>query len=192
MTYSKNTDHELTGMVKAGSHAAYTELFNRYWKKLLAIAYNHTRDKPSAEEAVQVVFIAFWDNRGKIEIQLLERYLATAVKFAVFNTHYRRQKRNEALVNRMPFEDRYEMENEIMARFLKEQIDEIVSDLPEKCQLVFRFSRESGLKNHEIAKEMGISEKTVEAHIGKALKVIKGNLPDTGVLLVILSEVIRG
>jgi RNA polymerase sigma-70 factor (family 1) len=189
--YSAYTDLELAGLLKSGHHAAYTELFNRYWKKLLGIAYNHTRDKSSAEEVVQEVFISLWNKREAIEVIQMERYLATAVKFTVFNAHYRKQKRMSDLVSRMPYQDSYEIEDEILARFLKEQIDGIVSTLPDKCRLVFQYSREAGLKNKEIAKELNISEKTVEAHLSKALKVIKDKLPDSGAMLVIIAELLH-
>ena len=158
--YQSYSDEDLFLLLKQGDHEGYTELFNRYWKKFLAIAYNHVRDKSAAEEIVQEVFISLWNKREDIEVKLMERYLATAVKFCVFNLYYRKNKRMQELVNRMPFQDRYEIEEEIMARFLKEQIDDIVSELPEKCRLVFQYSRELGLKNPEISEKMGISEKT--------------------------------
>ncbi len=189
--YSLYTDQELVALLKQGNHPAFTELFNRYWNRLLAIAYNHTRDKSDAEEIVQQVFISLWDKRNEMEISQPERYLATAVKFTVFNNYYRKQKRTAALIGRMPFQEAYEIEDEILARFLKEQIDNIVTTLPEKCRLVFKYSREGGMKNREIADEMGISEKTVEAHLGKALKVIKDKLPGGGAMMVILAELLE-
>ncbi|WP_276089145.1 RNA polymerase sigma-70 factor [Pedobacter sp. JY14-1] len=189
--YSLYTDQELVALLKQGDHPAFTELFNRYWNRLLAIAYNHTRDKSDAEEIVQQVFISLWDKRNEMEISQPERYLATAVKFTVFNNYYRKQKRTAALIGRMPFQEAYEIEDEILARFLKEQIDNIVTTLPEKCRLVFKYSREGGMKNREIADEMGISEKTVEAHLGKALKVIKDKLPGGGAMMVILAELLE-
>jgi len=189
--YSNYSDQELMALLKLGDHMAYTEVFNRYWNKLLAIAYNHTRDKSDAEEIVQDVFVSLWNKREQIDILVVDRYLATAVKFTVFNNYYRKRKRSTDMISKMPYQESYEIEEEITARFLQEQVDAIVTALPEKCKLVFKYSREAGLKNHEIAKEMGISEKTVEAHLGKALKTLKGNLPDTGALLVLLAELLN-
>jgi RNA polymerase sigma-70 factor (ECF subfamily) len=190
-TYGTYSDQELTALLREGDGMAFTEIFNRYWKKLLAIAYNHTRDKSDAEELVQEVFVSLWNKRAVLSILVLERYLATAVKFTVFNNYYRKRKRSTDMINKMPYQESYEMEDEIAARFLQEQVDAIVSTLPEKCKLVFKYSREAGLRNQEIAKEMGISEKTVEAHLSKALKTLKGNLPDTGALLVLLAEILN-
>jgi RNA polymerase sigma-70 factor (family 1) len=189
--HSTYSDHKLTALLNSGDEAAFTEIYNRYWKMLLGVAYNHTRDKSDSEEIVQEVFFSLWNKREALNVHALDRYLATAVKFTVFNNYYRKRKRIDHMVSKMPYQESYEIEEEIAARFLQEQIDSIVTTLPKKCRLVFKYSREAGLKNHEIAREMGISEKTVEAHLSKAIKVVKGNLSDTGALLIFLSTLLN-
>jgi len=186
--YSKFSDAELTALLTESDHDAYTEIYNRFWKKLLAIAYNHTKDKSDAEEIVQEVFISLWNKRNKINIQTIDRYLATAIKFTVFNSYYRKRKRINDMLNKMPYDESYTIEDQIAAAFLKEQINGIVTKLPEKCRLVFQYSRDQGLNIPEIAKEMNIAEKTVEAHLNKALKTIRGDLSESGTLLVLLTE----
>ncbi|MCD0490534.1 RNA polymerase sigma-70 factor [Pedobacter sp. MC2016-14] len=186
--YSRLTDAELLSLLKLDEHAAFTEVYNRYWKRLLAIAYNHTKDKSAAEEITQEVFISLWNKRHTLEIQTLDRYLATGIKFTVFNMHYRKRKRISDMISKMPFQESYEIEEEIAARFLQEQIDGIVNKLPEKCRMVFKYSREQGLTIPQIGKEMNIADKTVEAHLTKALKEIKNNLSDTGAMLVLLAQ----
>ncbi|MDB5156474.1 MAG: polymerase sigma-70 factor, partial [Mucilaginibacter sp.] len=59
---------------------------------------------------------------------------------------------------------------------LKNQLAELVADLPEKCRMVYQLSRESGFSHKKIAMEMGISEKTVEAHLSKAIKTLRTRL----------------
>ncbi len=189
--FGKHSDQELVSLMTAGNHAAFTEIFERYWKKLLAIAFNHTKDKSDAEEIVQEVFVALWNKREAMDIRQLDRYLATATKFTVFSSYYRKRKRIKDVVDAMEFNESYDMEDQIAARFLQEQIDGIVSGLPEKCRLVFRYSRNDGMKIPEIAAEMGIAEKTVEAHLTKALKHIKGGLSDPGALLIALSALLH-
>lgn len=61
---------------------------------------------------------------------------------------------------------------------LQKRIKNAVEELPPQCQRVFRLSREEGLKYHEIADELGISKKTVEVHMGKALKMLRESLGD--------------
>ncbi len=189
--YKNHNDQELLALLNAGDHIAFTEIFDRYWKKLLAIAFNHTKDKSDAEEIVQEVFVALWNKREQMAIKSLDRYLATATKFTVYSSYYRKRKRTEELITNIEFVAHFSMEDQIAARFLQEQIDGIVSRLPEKCKLVFEYSRKSGLKIPEIAAEMGISEKTAEAHLTKALKTIKGGLSETSVLLIALSHLIQ-
>jgi RNA polymerase sigma-70 factor (ECF subfamily) len=59
---------------------------------------------------------------------------------------------------------------------LRSRLEILVAKLPEKCRLVYKASREEGYSQKQIAQEFGISEKTVEAHIGKALKSLRTGL----------------
>jgi RNA polymerase sigma-70 factor (family 1) len=181
------TDGELIGLISTGDKAAFTEIYNRYWKKTLAIAYNHTKDKSAAEEIVQEIFIGLWNRRAKIDIRVPAHYLATAAKFAVFKTYYRAQKREQRLLNSLSFEESHEIEELISARLLQEYINGLVEQLPERCRLVFKYSREAGLSIPEIAGEMDIAEKTVEAHLTKALRTIRGKLNESGALVAVFT-----
>jgi RNA polymerase sigma factor (sigma-70 family) len=75
--------------------------------------------------------------------------------------------------------------------FLQEYINQIVEDLPKKCKLVFKSSRQLGMKNSEIAFQMNISEKGVEANLTRALKIIRGSLENAGILLLISHEIFK-
>lgn len=174
------SEEELLALLKEGSGEAFSLIYERYWKKLLGIAYNHTRDKASAEEIVQEVFISFWNRRFVLQVGAVENYLAIAVKFATFKK-LRRQRRQQEIENReLTFEEAQFDEELIDARFLKEYIDAVVEKLPEKCQLVFRLSREDFRSNRFISEELGLSEKTVEAHITRALKILRVSLRRLG------------
>jgi RNA polymerase sigma-70 factor (ECF subfamily) len=180
------TDAELLDLLRDGDHTAFTTLFNRYWSKLLAIAYNHTRDRQSAEEIVQNLFVNLWNRRSDLLIENVGNYLATAVKFAVFKEYYRKQKRESSLIGKLTFLEEETIEDVIMAKFLQHYINGIVETLPEKCRLVFRKSRDEHHTNAEIAEELGVSEKTVEMHITKALKTIRSELNTSGMIAIII------
>jgi RNA polymerase sigma-70 factor (ECF subfamily) len=181
------TDIQLTELLKSGDQTAFTEIYNRYWRKLLAIAYNHTKDKSAAEEILQEVFLSLWQRREVVDIQSLSNYVATAVKFSVFKQLQRQRRRLEIEQSDYRVVPFTQDEAAIEARFLKEYINGIVERLPEKCGLVFKYSRESGMTIPEIAREMNIAEKTVESHLTKALKTIRLNLRESGILALILS-----
>lgn len=180
------SDKELISLLVAGREEAFTEIYHRYWEKLFTIAYNLTRDQVLAEEITQEVFISLWDRKGDVRIDTLNGYLATAIKFSVFK-HIRRQRRRLEIVK-----DNYhkwsvnDEEEKIYARFLKEYVEGIVEQLPEKCRLVFEYSRREGLTIPEIAAKMNISPKTAEAHLTKALKTIRINLKHSAPMLLLL------
>lgn len=189
--YHELPDTELLDEIKAGDKAAFNELFNRYWKKLLAISYNYTKDQSAAEETVQEVFIGLWNRRADLNIQSLEPYLATAVKFSVLAALQKQKRREELALNNYQINPVTLAEEEIYARFLQEQVDGIVERLPEKCRLVFKYSRNEGLSIPEIADEMNISQKTVEAHLGKALKTIRKDLKNSGMVFLLLHQLFK-
>ena len=185
--YNLLTDLDLIALLKTADEHAFTEIYNRHWKRLLAIAYNHTKDKSSAKEIVQEVFISLWNRRDKIEIQSVDNYLATATKFTVFKSFYRPVKRQERILANIHVDTCQLDEEAIDAKFLQDYINGFVEKLPEKCRLVFKYSREAGLSIPEIAHEMHIAEKTVEAHLTKALKTLRSNLSQSGTLLVLIA-----
>ncbi|PWG80555.1 RNA polymerase sigma-70 factor [Pararcticibacter amylolyticus] len=182
----KLSDAELTELLKAGEEAAFTEIFNRYWKRLIAVAFNYTRDQNDAKEIVQSIFISLWDRREVLIIQTLDNYLAKAVKFAVLKSLQREKRRTEIKCSIQEQETIPVSDDVIEAKFLQEYINGIVDELPEKCRLVFKYSRNSGLSIPQISEEMNIAEKTVEAHLTKALKTIRLRLFKYGLFLYII------
>mgnify|MGYP000852223575 CR=1 FL=1 len=81
-------------------------------------------------------------------------------------------------------------EEELENEDLRNMIEQAVSELPEKCQHVFRLSYMHGMKNKDIASALGMSVRTVDAHIYKALKYLRERLRNTyySVLLMIFSS----
>jgi RNA polymerase sigma-70 factor (family 1) len=185
--YPSLSDNELLGFLVERDENAFTEIYNRYWKKLIAIAYSHTKDKFAAEEIVQEVFLSIWTRCEIIRIDSLKAYLATAVKFSVFknvfNTNRRLKILGELAHATVPLTDEI-----VHAKFLQEYIDDIVEHMPEKCRLVYKYSRNEGLSAKEIAAEMAIAEKTVEAHLTKALKILKLNLKSFLAIAILLKQ----
>ncbi len=174
------TDHELAELMRDGEDAAFTEIYTRYWKKLLTVAINKTDGNvEEAEEIVQDIFVSLWKRRDELELSSnFENYLAASVKYRVIKNLARKDLRR-----------RYEAENRYLSsnsdnstqdwlefEDMKNRLEELVASLPDKCQLVYRMSRENGYSQREIAGELSISEKTVEAHLGKALKLLRNGL----------------
>lgn len=171
--YNSYSDEQLLVMLRNDNDEAFVEIYNRYWDKLLAIGYNHARNKETAEEIVQDVFMSLWNRRQSAEIDRLAAWLATAVKFAVFKSLARENRRKTLLAGQLAEMPTSPDEAIIEAKFLKEYLDGVVAGLPEKCRLVFTYSREHQLSTKEIADTLQLSHKTVESHLTKALKTIR-------------------
>ena len=176
MNYKYSSDKELLDLLKAGKEKAFTEIYNRYWKRLLSIAYNLTKDKSTAQEIVQEIFTGLWIKQADLNIESLNGYLATAVRFSVFKLIYRQKRRLEIELQNCKDELSTLSEDQIDARFTQEFINRVVEQLPEKCKLVFKYSRNAGLTIPEISMELSMAEKTVEGHLTKGLKTIRLSL----------------
>ncbi len=174
------TDHELVELMRDGEDAVFTEIYNRYWKRIFTVAISKTGGNiEEAEEIVQDIFLSLWSRRHQLELtSSLEHYLAASVKYRIIKSlakkdlHRRYTAHNQVTTSLsdnstqdwLDFED------------LQTRLEALVAGLPEKCQLVYRMSREDGYSQREIAGELSISEKTVEAHLGKALKLLRNGL----------------
>lgn len=186
--YTEYTDVLLQDLLYDGDEHAFSEIYNRYWEKLLAIAYHHLEDKEAAQEIVQEVFMSLWKRRTEVKVQTIENYLATATKYALYAFKLKEKHRKNLLAqNYSPSISNEDVEEKVAARFLKDYINGMVKKLPEKCRLIFRYSRETDLSNIEIAQELNISVKTVEAHISKALKILRMSLRDQQYLAIALA-----
>ncbi|SDP90478.1 RNA polymerase sigma-70 factor, ECF subfamily [Mucilaginibacter sp. OK268] len=189
--YSHYTDELLTFHLKKGEQAAFTEIYNRYWRQMLAIAWNHSKDSAVAKDIVHDVFISLWEKCNQADIRNLPAFLAGSIKLSIYHYYQKEQRRGELAQQHFDFETVADTEDKLDARFLQQYIDSIVEELPEKCRLVFRYSRENGMKNSEIATEMQITEKGVEANLTRALKIIRGGLKKYGGLILISFQLYR-
>jgi len=181
------SDEQLVIQLCASNPEALTEIFHRYWRKLIAVAYSHLGDKDEAEEAVQIVFIKLWDRRHDLDIRSLANYLATAVKYAVYSMIQRENRKKEVgQLYQQHVARQDDSEEKIYSLFLDQYVNGVVEKLPERCRLVFKFSRREGKTIPEIAKAMNIAEKTVEAHLTKALSKIRHSLKAIGIMIFLL------
>ncbi|MGX5819009.1 RNA polymerase sigma-70 factor [Chitinophaga lutea] len=174
----QHTETELLQLLAAGSEEAFTELYNRYWKRLFALAAAKLGDMADAEETVQEIFVSLWNRRASLQVHTgLERYLAVSVKYRVIKALARRQ-RERSIDAQAPSFDLADHSTQQWLDFdeLQERLEALVQGLPEKCQLVYRLSREKGYSQQQIAETLHISEKTVEAHLGKAIKTLRHGL----------------
>ena len=163
---------ELISLISGDDKAAYNELYERYWQKLFAIAYNRLQDVQASEDVVHEVFTGIWKNRAQLKINKAENYLAVATKYAVFRQIKKIQQARDYRNNLMPAISN-SLENDLHYKMLLQLVRKEVEKLPERCRLVFNYSREAGMSVKEIASQMDISPKTVENQLTKALSHLR-------------------
>jgi len=125
------------------------------------------------------MFVWLYESRDSIKsIRSLKPYLFKSVKNRCLN--YLNTKKihqvHEAMILTSQSNVEYDVESKMAEVELEEKIFQVVSGLPEKCQIIFRMSRVEGKRNSEIANDLDISIRTVETQISKALKVLRSVL----------------
>ena len=185
------SDDELLELFDQNHIAAFEEIYNRYWQRLYAAAYNRLRDKEAAKEITQDLFAGFWINRDQLKIHsTLEGYLLTSVKYSVLNYLRAQSVRLAYSEILMLASNNYDNSTEqyINCKELSESVSAEIKNLPPKCRSVFELSRNEYKTNKEIARQLDISEKTVENHINKALRYLRVSL-DTRSLFIVLASI---
>ena len=174
--------------VRSGVQAeeqAFEKLFVDWYGPLHAYAYSVLRDGSLAGEAVQAVFSRLWERREQLKVQVsLKAYLYGCVYHECV-TWMRREKSRRAyrsgVLARLGSAAGRSPENafdRVEAGELEQRFQRALDELPRQCRAIFQLSRFSGLKYREIAEQLGISVKTVEAQMGKALKLLRARLAD--------------
>jgi RNA polymerase sigma-70 factor (family 1) len=179
-------DSTLLRLLQQNDSTAFQELYNRYWSKLYFLAHKRLKSAVAAEEIVQNVFMTLWRKRKTLKINDLAPYLAAVTRYAVY--HYlaaekRRTQKEEVAGNRSAAT--VAMEMIIDDKQLLEIVKHEVNELPEKCRLVFIYNKLEDQTLPEVAERLNISVKTAEAHLTKALRLIRRKLKDHALFLFI-------
>ncbi len=174
----------LTGKETTGikyDDAAFEQLFKAHFKALHAYASVMLHHDSHAEEIVQSMFLKLWEKREILSIQTsLKAYLYKCVYNDCLN--YLRHKKIE-----LKYQDHavFTMNDQAGRTSDKLELDELqgrlkeaLNDLPEQCRTIFQMSRFEELKYREIADQLGLSVKTIENQMGKALKILRLKLVD--------------
>jgi RNA polymerase sigma-70 factor (family 1) len=177
-------DSDLLQLLQQGDASAFQELYNRYWSKLYFLAHKRLKSATAAEEIVQNVFLTLWNRRKTLKIADLPPYLATATRYAVY--HYlaaeKKRVKNEEAAGKRSLEA-VPGEMLIDEKQLLEQVKRVANDLPEKCRLVFIYNKIDDKALPEVAQTLNISVKTAEAHLTKALRLIRSRIKDHALFL---------
>lgn len=161
--------------------ASFEQVFKTHFKNLHAYACSITREEAAAEEVVQQVFVKLWERSEGLSIPgSVPAYLYRAVYNESLN-YLKHQKVRSAYGQHVVHTMKGETEHAGKSLQLKElegRLAEAMNDLPEQCRTIFQLSRFEELRYREIADRLGLSIKTVENQMGKALKILRVKLVD--------------
>ncbi|MEL5895561.1 RNA polymerase sigma-70 factor [Bacteroides sp. GD17] len=172
----------------------YRALFRRYYANLLFYA-TRIVGEDEAEDVVQDVFVELWRRKETMKVgEQIQAFLYRAVYTRALNVLKHREIVNsyEAValeVHKKRIEFYQPDSNDVVKRIedseLRRKLSEAINELPDKCRMVFKLSYLHDMKNKDIAETMGISLRTVEAHMYKALKLLRDRLGYLNLMLVL-------
>jgi RNA polymerase sigma-70 factor (family 1) len=184
--YRSLTDTELIDLLKEGDHAAFTEIYKRYWPLLYAHSRKMLRDDQEAMDIVQEIFTVLWNRSTELAFTLsLRAYLYSSVRNLTIN-HINKSKLKNKYISSLAelIEKGASVTDEqvIFADFAG-RIEKEVANLPPKMRAIFEMSRNQGLSHKEIAEELDITDHAVKKSINRTLKILRAQISSVFFLL---------
>jgi len=182
-------DDHLIANIKQGNEHAFKTLFEKYYRPLCAYIRSYTPDFDTAEEIAQRTFVKFWNKREEIEIHTSVKSYLFKMGYHSFLKTIRQKNKQTNLLEELKYkaleEEEQRPENDLQAA--TERLKKIIETLPPRCQEVLRLKMQ-GFKYKEIAEQLNISIKTVEAQMRIAFNKIRDDFKDGLLLWIILNK----
>jgi len=170
-------DDELVILLKQGSEAAFSEIYERYWIKLYNESHKRLKDEALCADVIQDVLADLWLNREDREIENLAAYLFTAVRYRVF-TLYKKVKNIDALTEPIEFMlvSASDPDSIFFEKEIRECIEIWLNMQPEKRKQVFAMKFDQDMSTREISKQLNVSQKTVQNQFTTSIKLLRVHL----------------
>jgi len=171
-------DKLLYQQLKSGDEQAFNRVFDQYYIQLCLFSSKIIKDIDKSRSIVQDVFVDLWVDHQRLNItNSLRSYLYTAVKNLSLD-YLKHLKVESEYVSSFVGSNVFLNDTAIEEAELNQKINIAIENLPPQCKAVFKLSRLEGLKYSEISERLNISVKTVEMHVGTALKKLRKELSD--------------
>ncbi len=171
-------DRELLDGLRRGEHDAFDAIFRAHYGALVGLAESLLRGRGLAEEVVQEVMLELWRRRETLAVEeSLRAYLFRATRNRALN-QLRHEKVRVAAAPRLQVDtaSAAAAEPNLVQQEIDAALAQAMGALPPRCREIFELSRVHGLRYAEIASTLGLSVKTVEAQMGKALRILRERL----------------
>ena len=167
----------------------FEEVFKTHFKSLHAYAFTIVKDESLAEEMVQNVFCKLWEKKDQLQINAsATAYLYRSVYHECLNylKHQKVRSAYQLYVSARPGDEGSPANGKLQLGELEWHLNKALGELPEQCRTIFQMSRFEELKYQEIADRLGLSVKTIENQMGKALRILREKLADFMPLLMLI------
>jgi RNA polymerase sigma-70 factor (family 1) len=168
-------DNDLLEAFQKGEKEAFIVIYERFWNRIFLIAYRSTKNREVSEDLVQNLFLKLWDKRDLLHIQQIEAYLHSSIRNSAIDyihSQFVSNKYLDYLKMAAPIEEN-NTDRVMAVSDLSMLIEEGLTQLPEKSRNIFRMNRLDHSPVEEIAQKLKISEKAVQYHLTKSLKVMR-------------------
>lgn len=177
MFYPQNQKITITLLVRklnASNSKAYSRLFDLFWEDMYVHAFSLVQNEHTAKDIVQEIWIDIWNRRTAFHDKNFEAYLHKAVRNNCYK-YFRSNKFNrihiEVIQSFAVYASEVEQKHNLSA--MEKKVEHAICSLPRRCQQIFRLSRYDDVSNEKIAMNLGISKRSVENQLSKALKAIR-------------------
>ncbi|MDR1865988.1 MAG: RNA polymerase sigma-70 factor [Bacteroidales bacterium] len=174
-------EKRLLAALSFGDFKAFGLLYEKYHQQLYGFALHLSKNKHEAEELVQSAFVSVWESRHSIDPEKPFGAYLFSIARNRFLDMLRKRIAESRYINYMLQQQKELVENQMEQQMdnseLHTVIEQLLRKIPERRRLIFRMSREEGLTYKQIARQLHISENTVDTQIRNVLKFLRKELP---------------
>lgn len=174
---NQSSDTLLLHQIEQGNTRAFDVLFEKYWKRAYSDAYKRLKNHDDAKDIVQEIFTSIWISRETIHIENLPAYLNVAVRNKVIKL-VAKQKITHPFYDFLEniSQESSKADLNLLWKEFSLSYESLLQTLPPKRQKIYRLRYHEDLRSKDIAKQLGISQKTVQNQLGKAVETLRISL----------------
>ena len=179
----------LNELLKKGDEHSFTLIFEALYQPLVAYMMQYVDKAADAEDIVQNTFIKLWERKDHLDLNISVKSYMYSTAYNMFIDTYRKKKKQQTYLDQLKSETLVsltEEPDELLEHKLK-LVAKAVEALPERCRLIFIMHKKQGHSHKEIAHQLRISTKTVEAQLRIAYTRLREELknrPDLYLMVV--------
>ena len=177
LTPNLTSDTLLLKQVEEGSKKAFDILFEKYWESAFSEAYKRLKKYDSSKDIVQEIFTHIWINRETLHIENLPAYLNVAIRNRVIKFVAKQKLVHPffSILDNIP-ERNSQTDADLLWKEFFGSFEAFMKSLPPKRQTIFRLRFQDDLPTKVISMQLGITRKTVQNQLGKAIETLRVSL----------------